>query len=61
MARKIYSTILAKPTQSILKLIITITISSSVIGASAALYFPNYSVQLWSGSVIGQLAVIGHR
>lgn len=38
MARKIYSTILAKPTQSILKLIITITISSSVIGALVSLF-----------------------
>ena len=41
-------------------LITTITISSNVIGAFAALFFTNHSVQLWSDSVIRQLAVIGH-
>ena len=42
-------------------LIITITISSNMIGVSiAALYFTNHSVHLQSDSVIGQLAVIGH-
>ena len=38
-------------------LIITISISSNVIVASAALYFTNHSMQLLSDSVIGQLAV----
>ena len=37
-------------TLAITKLIITIIISSNVIGASAALYFTNHSVQLWSDS-----------
>ena len=41
-------------------LIITITISSTVIGALAALFFTNHSLTLKSDIVIGQLAVIGH-
>ena len=40
------------------KLIITITISSNVMGAVAALFFTNHSVKLSSDSAIGQLAVI---
>ena len=38
-------------------LIITITNSSNIIGALAALFFINRSVQLLSDSVIGQLAL----
>ena len=41
-------------------LIITITISSNVIGALAALFFTYHSVQLLMNSVIEQLAVITH-
>ena len=42
-------------------LIMTTTISSNVIGASAASFFTNHSVQLLLDSVIGQsVAVIGH-
>ena len=41
-------------------LIITITISSNVIGALAALFFTYHSVQLLMDSVIKQLAVITH-
>ena len=40
-------------------LIITITISSNVTGALAALFFNSHSVQLWSDNIIAQLAVIG--
>ena len=39
----------------LLILIITITISSNVIGASAALYFTNHCIQLYQAPVIGQL------
>ena len=35
-----------KPATVITKLIITVTISSNLIGASAALYFTNHSVQV---------------
>ena len=41
-------------------LIITITISSNVIGALAALFFTYHSLQLLMDSVIEQLAVITH-
>ena len=41
-------------------LIITITISSNVIGALAALFFTYHSVQLLMDSIIKQLAVITH-
>ena len=48
------------PLGPITLLIITITIFSNAIGASAASFFTNHSIQLYSESVIGQLAVIGH-
>ena len=41
-------------------LIITITVSSNVIGTLAALIFTNQSVELLLDNVIWQLAVIGH-
>ena len=46
--------------QAIQALIITITISSNVIGALAALFFTYHSVQLLMDSIIKQLAVITH-
>ena len=41
-------------------LIITITVSSNVIGTLAALIFINQSIELLLDNVIWQLAVIGH-
>ena len=46
--------------QAIQSLIITITISSNVIGALTALFFTYHSVQLLMDSVIKQFAVITH-
>ena len=45
---------------SLCRSIITVTISSNVIGALPALFFTNHSVQLLSNSVIQQLAVMGY-
>ena len=44
----------------LISLIITITISSNMIGALTGLFPTNYCVGLKSDSVIGQLAEIGH-
>ena len=45
---------------SLCRSIITVAISSNVIGALPALFFTNHSVQLLSNSVIQLLAVMGY-